>query len=378
MKTDYRTVEQAAIDAQARADEIRTKDPRAATDLDIQAAGLNELSASMQAREQHELTAIASGGASLASIGTPAVSEFLGYLRTGAEIQNASLSSTDANGGYVIPEPLHAALIEKVRAADPIFARAAHFDMVGGDATVVLPYKSAHGAVANAAEAGARSEQNSPTFAAASLTAFDYYTDQRATQQWLDSVKGAEELQLGWIVGDIMEQFGADLADGDGNGKAAGVFAATSGDYTLKASGSASAIANTNFLSLYTALHPKYRPNSCWLMSSATLAVAMGFAHPAASSTVPLVDMSAADGIPRILGKPVFECAAPEIAGDAFPVFYGDLAQAYVIGTHHFPVSVLRDPYTATPKVRFYGLARLGGCPWDVQAGVLLQVASTL
>jgi len=30
-------------------------------------------------------------------------------------------------------------------------------------------------------------------------------------------------------------------------------------------------------------------------------------------------------------------------------------------------------PYTAPPYIRYYGVARIGGTPWDRQAGILLK-----
>jgi len=39
----------------------------------------------------------------------------------------------------------------------------------------------------------------------------------------------------------------------------------------------------------------------------------------------------------------------------------------------HRSTSILRDPYTAAPYVRFYAIARMGGCAWDYQAVRLLK-----
>ena len=48
-------------------------------------------------------------------------------------------------------------------------------------------------------------------------------------------------------------------------------------------------------------------------------------------------------------------------------MLFADIKRAYAVGVHR-NISILRDPYTATPKIRFYGLARLGGVAWDYQA----------
>ena len=334
---------------------------------------LEETAGEMRDAELAELREIVSGGQSLGGAGQTAdeaaMAAFRQYLKTG-EIMDASLSTTDANGGYIVPEPAHAELIEKVRKADPVFGNATLFRLTG-DTVIQLPYKSAHGAVANAAETGARSEQNAPTFTSPTLTCYDYYTDQRATQQVLDSVAGFENMLLGWIAEDIQEQAGADAVAGNGSTKIKGLFAETSGKYALKLSGSAGALVNTNFLTVYFSLPVKYRRGGDWLMNGATLATVAAMAYPNMSN-IPLATQDSA-GNWSILGKRVLESdSAPAIGAAAYPVAFADVKAAYAVGIHR-NTSILRDPYTATPYVRYYGLARMGGCAWDYQAAILLK-----
>ena len=308
---DYRRAQARSLDLQAQADAIRDKaagraltaeEQRKVDSLELEAVSDEMFADALKEREAKQLADIGKNGVAIGSAdGAGEISDLLHYVKAG-EIRNASLSSTDANGGYIISEPAHAALVEKIRNSDPIFAGAHQFDMSLGDVTMVLPYKSAHGAVANATEAGARSEQNAPTFEAPSLTCFDYYTDQRASQQWVDSIPGAETLMLQWIYEDIYEQAGVDFAVGDGNGKASGLFEAT-GTYITKLSGAAGALANTVFPLAFVSLPPKHRANAVWLMNSATLAVAAAYVYP--NTQIPLVDFSG--DMPRIMGKPVLE-----------------------------------------------------------------------
>jgi len=333
---------------------------------------LEQTAGAMKDAEIAELRSIVERGSQVTSTGETtevrAMAQFKNWLRTG-EPMDASLSTTDANGGYIVPEPAHAELIEKVRKNDPIFGRATLFRLTG-DTVINLPYKSAHGAVANATETGARSEQNAPTFTSPTLTCYDYYTDQRATQQVLDSVEGLEDMLLNWIFEDIQEQAGADAVAGDGSTKIKGLFAETD-KFTVKLSSSAGAIANTAFLTVYFALPVKYRANGAWLMNGTTLSTAAGFAMPNLSNT-PLCQQGP-NGEWTILGKPVLETdSAPAIGASNHPVAFADISAAYAVGIHR-STSVLRDPYTATPKVRFYGLARMGGCAWDYQAAILMK-----
>jgi len=303
------------------------------------------------------------------SVEDRSVAAYRDFLRSGIEDRTAIQAMNDGAGGYVVPEPVHGPLIEKYRRVSPLLENTTVFQMTG-DTTLYLPRKDAHGVVANAPETGSRSEQTEPTFTNGVLQAWDYYTDQRVTQQFLDSVDGAEDLILNWIYGDFAEQFQADLATGNGSGqKPQGIFTASS-TYATTLSGSAGALTNTSFLTTFFALPQKYRANTKWYMSPATLSVALGFAFPNLNNT-PLVE-TRADGF-YILGKRVVEVDdAPAIGASNFPVAFGDLAQAYAVGIHK-QASILRDPYTATPLIRFYGLGRMGGTPWNKDALRLLK-----
>jgi HK97 family phage major capsid protein len=377
---DYRHYQEKMKPVEARIRVLQAKDHRSNTEelelftLGGQLGVLDEIVAETREAENAELRdmlargKVVGGGAyGVGDHGESA--DFRAFIKTG-EIRNAAMSTTDANGGYIVPEPLHAELMELIRKTDPIYALAHKFDL-SGNADMMLPYKASHGVVATAAESAARSEQTEPTFDSFTLSCFDYYSDQRATQTVLDSVPGMEELVLRWCYEDTYEKFGEDLAVGDGSTKALGLFSDyAAGFYISKLSTSAGAVLNSNFITLYMALAPKFRVNAVWLMSSATLATCAAFAMPS-NANVPLVDWK--DGQASIYGRPVMECSsAPAIGASNYPIAFADLDAAYAVGTHRAP-SVLRDPYTVPPKVRFYALARLGGRPWHPQACCLLK-----
>ena len=377
---DYRQFEADAERLQHRVTELTAKEDRTPDERDEimslmgQIHALEDAAGKVKEAELVELRASIARGTAV-SIGEPAVDPrdaarqaFYDYLRTGT-IKDASLSTTDANGGFIVPEPEHAALIELIRKRDPIYGNATVFNLTG-DTTLLLPYKSAHGAVANATETGARSEQNAPTFTSPSLVCYDYYSDQRASQQYLDSVAGAEQQLLAWMYEDIMEQAGADAVAGNGSTKIKGLFAETSA-FSVIQSGSAGAILNSNFITMYFALPVKHRSRSSWLMAPGTLAVATSFALPS-NANVPLCTVDG-NGVWSIYGKPVLESdSAPAIGASGHPIALADIAAAYAVGIHR-STTILRDPYTAPPKIRFYSLARLGGCAWDYQACKLLK-----
>lgn len=376
---DYRAMDRqaeelraAGADLAAKANELVAEDRDKLMKITGKLEELDRLRIEARDAEIEEARAIANEGRRVGETAESdkSASAFRSFLKTGAEDRAALVSGTDANGGFIVPEPIHAPLIEKFRKVSPLLQDVTVFQMTG-DTTMFLPRKDTAGAVANATETGARTEQTEPTFTNASLQAFDIYTDQRASQQFLDSVDGAENMLTEWIYGDFAEKFQAQLATGAGTGsqQAAGIFSASS-TYATQLSGSAAALSNTSFLSTFFALPQKFRGNAKWYMSPATLSSVIGFAYPNLNNT-PLVENR--NGAFYILGKPVVEVDdAPAIGAANFPVAFGDLAQGYAAGIHK-NVSILRDPYTQAPYVRFYGLGRMGGTPWNKDAVLLLK-----
>ncbi len=383
--TDYRELDRRASEIRAETEVVLAKgENMTAEDRDLlnQRVGemntLERMALELRDSELDELRTQVAAGAPVVPGQTPESQQleedFRAYLRNG-EQRAALVAGTGANGGFIVPEPTHAPLIEKYRRHSPIIQDCTVFEMQG-NTTMYLPFKSAHGVVTSATETGARTEQTEPTFtggAASQLAAFDYYTDQRATQQFLDDVPDAEATLLEWVYEDFMEQLNADASVGAGAGsqKLAGIFVSNA-TYLTQLSGSAAAIANTAFLSQFFKLPFKYRPAAKWYMSSVTLSIAMGFAYPNLNNT-PLVQPNPTDGSFSILGKPVVEVDdAPAIGATAYPIAFGDLSRAYAVGIHKQP-TILRDPFTDKPRVIFYGLGRFGGIPWDPNALVLMK-----
>ena len=384
---DYRQFEHDAQQLDKRIRQLVDKGERrtAQDEADIavmsgEAKALHQAALQVQAAELADLKAMAArvapagdGVYRAPAIDSGEMRDFYAYMRSGdaALIRNTSMSTTDGNGGFLVPEPEHAALIEHRRLIDPILARATHFDM-NGDTTMQLPFKATHGVAAVATELEARTEQTEPTLTSASLIAYDYYSDQRASMQLVDSIAGFDALMLRWLGEDVLETYGADIAVGNGSNKPTGLFSAT-GVYTTTFSGSASSILNTTPAKMFFTLPSRYRPQSAWICNSATIAVLCGFASPA-NADQPLVDQSG-DTF-KMMGKPILECeSAPALSAGNYALAFGDIGQAYVVGTHR-RLSVLVDDYTAPPKRRWYALARLAGAPWNPEAMVLCRAAT--
>ena len=79
-----------------------------------------------------------------------------------------------------------------------------------------------------------------------------------------------------------------------------------------------------------------------------------------------------------ILGQPYVEATdMPSIAGNAYPVAFGDFKRAYMI-VDRVALSVLRDPYTqaSSGNVRYLARKRVGGQVVQAEAISKLKISA--
>ena len=339
---------------------------------------VEELEAKARELRDHEIEELrkaVEGGSAVggdASAGTEQMDAYCAWLTRG-EVRAAALTtSPDSQGGYLMPFPLRAALVDKVRDVNPIFAAATVFNLSDpGTFKVELPRKTAVTNGGWVGETDARPATNAPTFGSQTLECFGWYANPEVTQKSLDAIEGAEQLVLDDIADTWAEVTGEAYAIGDGDEKPSGVFAATS-FYTAKISSTSNSLDAAQFLTTYFALPAKYLPTAAWWMKPATLATIAALAWPNLSDT-PLVKFNENTGEATILGKKVMLTDdAPAIGDGLYPALFGDMRRGYAVGTHS-QVTTLRDPYTNKPYVGFYTTGYSGGCPWDPQAILLMK-----
>lgn len=297
------------------------------------------------------------------------VKAFTNFVRKG-EINNAALQTTpDADGGYLLPNPMREAIIDIVRAVNPIMAESTVINMTNpGTFKVQLPKKDTATVGGWVDETDARPATAAPTIGQQVLEAFEWYAYPEATQAFLDTVAGAESFLIDDIAATMAETLGIAFAAGDGDGKPTGVF--SSDDYyDVKYSGTGDALDAQQILDSYFALPAKFLPTAAWYGNGATFAALSALAWPNLDDT-PLVVWQ--NGVPTIMGKRcVIVDNAPAIGNGAVPLAFGDMRRGYAVGIHS-NLSVLRDPFTNKPYVGFYSRGRAGGVPWDPKAMLLL------
>lgn len=231
-----------------------------------------------------------------------------------------------------------------------------------------------------------------PTWSELEFKPGTYLSDQRITMESLeDSVQDVESDLMQEIGIEFAEMEGSDFITGDGVNGPRGIqsysivanasYAWGSVGYT--ASGHASAFASSNpsdyLIDLQHSLKRQYRGNAAWAMNDATLAAIRKFKDGQGNylwgMTAPSQLMAGAVG--QLLGHSVVtDDFMPDLGSNAYPIAFGDFQRAYYV-IDRKGMSILRDPYTAVPYVKFVARRRVGGGIANFEAVKLLKCATS-
>lgn len=222
----------------------------------------------------------------------------------------------------------------------------------------------------------------------------EIYANQPVTQRLLDD---ATFDIAGWVEGGIIDKFarkeGAAYISGNGKNKPRGLLQYdTSTDKdgvrpwtTLQYIPSGDAVgfpaAGATFnptdvlIDMVYTLRAPYRTKATWLMSAKTASTVRKWKDTDGRY---IWSDPITQGQPAfLLGYPVeTDEEMPDIAANSFPIAFGDFQQAYTI-VHRPGVRMLRDPFTAKPKVLFYCTRRVGGGVHNGEAVKLLKIAAS-
>ncbi len=232
-------------------------------------------------------------------------------------------------------------------------------------------------------EREARPETATPKLSEIALSSGEIYANVAATQRVLDD----PQFDIAqWIADEsniaFSEAEGAAFITGDGTGKPKGFLdyaKVANGSYAwgklgFVASGNAGALTGDGLIDFYHGLKSGYRTGAAFIMSDATVAAVRKLKdgqgnylwQPSVVVDVP----------PTLLGKPVVtDDNMPQIAGNAFPIAFGNWQRGYTI-LDRFGTRILRDPYTNKPYVMFYITKRVGGAVTNFEAIKLLKISA--
>ena len=337
------------------------------------------------------------GNFSAAGDGDPLKSEhkaaFGKFLRKGiddglGELQQKAYNiTTDADGGYAVPEELDREILDKLVDVSAIRSIATVRQIGTSDYKKLVNVRGTASGWVD--EDDARSATSSASFAQVTPYMGELYAYPQATQQMLEDVFFNAE---SWITDEVATEFaraeGAAFVSGDGTKKPKGFLAYTTaltvdasrafGTLQHVASGAAADFAASNpqdkLLDLVYALKAGFRANARWVMNKGILADVRKFKDSTGQYIWrPGLEAGAPD---TLLGYGITEAEdMPAKAANALSIAFGDFKRGYLI-VDRIGTQTLRDPYTNKPYVGFYVRKRVGGCVVDSEAIKLLKFAA--
>ena len=311
------------------------------------------------------------------------------YVRRGIEsgLETKAIgNSSDAIGGYAVPQEIDEQIDATLNAISPIRA-IANVVKVGsaGYRKLITSGGTPSGWVAYEAD---RPETNTPTFSEIVPASGELYANPAASQQMLDDAMFDVEK---WLAQEIATEFaraeGAAFVSGSGANQPLGFLSSPTSAAvdsarpmgTLQTIGTGVAgdfpasDPEDALIDLVQSLRSPYRQGAVFVMNSATAAEIRKFRT---STGAFIFQPSLAAGQPAtLLGYPLIEAEdMPDIAASSLSIAFGNFKAGYVIAERN-ATTILRDPYTHKPYVHFYATKRVGGQVVNSEAIKLLQFA---
>ena len=281
---------------------------------------------------------------------------FDNFIRKGIESQlvTKAFSGGADDGGVLITSTLSKQIIASINAKSPM-RQLASIESISTRALdlVVEDGEFASGWIA---EAGARNVTDTPNLRKKTIHAHEIYAQPKATQSIMDD----SEINIeAWLVERLADSFvkleNQAFISGDGNNKPFGLL---TNDQVEKIDAGV-AVTPDILLTLINSLEEGYLSNVSLLMNRKTLSSIQALKDETGRF---IWQQSLSDPLKQtIFGVPVVVSSyMPDIAADSLSIAIGDFKSAYKI-VDRSGISLMRDPYTDKPFVKFYAVKRVGG-----------------
>lgn len=316
-------------------------------------------------------------------------SELARFARTGAlELRTMSVGN-DPSGGYWVRPVQSTSMTKTAVEWSPIRAAGARVEVITTGDAFEEPIDRGTAEVNWTNETRAPTETGTPEIGMLRVPVHPQEAEPRVTQQLLDD---ADRDVGAFLEGKIAEAFGvaesAAFVNGDGVAKPRGLLTyptAATADAT-RPWGTIEHIntgTNGNFAAsnpadvlfdVEGAMKPAYRNGACWIMSKDALRTVKKFKDGQGNY---LWQPSLVAGQPStLIGYPVWEAVDfPTMAPGSLSVAFANMRRAYLIVDRQ-GMTVLRDPFTAKPYVKFYTRRRVGGMVANSEAVKLIRFSS--
>ena len=328
--------------------------------------------------------ALSIGGTSVNSgIASEYSSAFRNYLRKGMDaglenIQTKALSTTSADGGYLITPEMSETIIRVVNESSPM-RELARVETISTESLDVIEDAYEPGAEW-VGETDSRNDTSTMQIGKKSIETHEMHATPKATQKLIDDASIDVE---SWVAERVAEQFAnleaSAFISGDGSGKPTGILSYSAGttfgsQIEQIKSGTDAVITADSLVSLYYSLKEDYAKNATFLMNRSTLQSVRLLKEATTNQYIWQPGLAA--GQPdTLLGMPVKTAAdMPAPSSDSLSVAVGDFKRAYLI-VDRVGIRVLRDPFTNKPYVKFYTTKRVGGEVVNTDAIKLLSLS---
>jgi HK97 family phage major capsid protein len=293
---------------------------------------------------------------------------FLNYLRRGNQTSEAELRAltvaNDQQAGYLAPAEVSTEMIREITEFSPI----RQYATVRQTTAPSVKYPKRTG-ITNAKWEGEieEAEESTVTFGQTEIVAKRLTTYVDISNSLLMGSDGTAEAEVRLA---FAEDFGKKESTafvlGDGFKQPEGIL--TSAAVPYFANGHATNLSADALIGLMYSLPAQYRNRGVWVLNGTSLATIRKLKDGQGNF---LWQPAFQAGQPEtLLGRPVAEAVdMPDVAANAFPIAFGDLATAYRIVDRQ-ALGVLSDPYTQATRA----ITRMHGTRW-VGGGVVQPAA---
>lgn len=282
--------------------------------------------------------------------------DFGRHLRGKTPIHNVLSESTDADGGYLVPEEFERDIVTGLDAANVIRSLA---KVITTQNDRKIPISVGHSVATWTAENAAFTESN-PTFGQKEIDAYKLTDLIRVSVELLQDAAFPLEQ---YIANEFARAFG--IAEeqafcvGTGSGQPTGIFTANGGTVGVTAAAN-NAVTADELINLVYALKAPYRRNAKFLMNDATISAIRKLKD---GNGVYLWQPSLQAGEPdKLVGYDLYTSPyVPTMAAGAYTVAFGDFRNYWIADRAGRTVQRLNELYATNGQVGFVATERVDG-----------------
>lgn len=314
------------------------------------------------------------------------------YLRKGekhlgnTETKAMSVGS-DPDGGYLVTPDVTGRIVKKVYETSPIRQISSAISISSDKLEGIEDLGEA--GCGWVGETEAPSDTTTPQVGKWSIEAFEMYAQPKTTQKLIED--SAVDVEA-WLAEKVAQRFSrvenAAFVNGNGVSKPRGFLSYTAaaddgsgvswGQLGYVASGASGAFASNpadKIFDLIGALKSDFLANAKFVTRRTVITAIRKFKD---STGQYLWQPSLVAGVPeQIVGHPIVRAEdMPALAAGSLSLAFGDFEQGYQI-VDRLGITVLRDPYTDKPYVKFYSRKRVGGGVVNFEAIKLMKFAAS-